>query len=142
MRRKSRLWRFAISLYVCLLVAAGWMVHAQQIQSSNFQGTVTAVEQNPQARLAHYHFEPGARTKWHSHENGQILLFEEGVGRTQLQGGSVKDMRPGDTTWSPAGVPHWHGAAPDKGATIFAVSRGMTTWMGEVSEKEYTARPR
>ena len=31
-------------------------------------------------------FEPGARSAWHSHDNGQLLLVEKGRGRTQKRG--------------------------------------------------------
>lgn len=131
--------RFFGLLYVGLVLAltAAWMVHGQQQQNSNFQGKVTTIA-DPQGKLSHYRFEPGSRTKWHRHENGQILLVEDGVGRTQLQGKPVQELRAGETTFGPPGVPHWHGAAPDQGATVYGVSRGMTTWMGEVSDKEYS----
>jgi len=33
------------------------------------------------------HFEPGARTAWHTHPAGQTLIVTEGVGWTQVEGG-------------------------------------------------------
>jgi quercetin dioxygenase-like cupin family protein len=118
------------------------MLHAQQTQESNFTGKVTR-DQAPKVRAARLHFEPGARTKWHSHERGQVLLCEEGVARTQVQGQKVKELHAGETTYVPGGVPHWHGAAPDRATTLFSVdvSDGQTKWLGEVSEKEYAAKP-
>ena len=141
MTRKSRLSRIFGLAYVAVIfvVSALWLLHGQQ--SSNFTGTVSRVEENPQASLVHIHFDAGARTKWHAHQGGQIILLEEGVGRTQLKGGSVKELHPGDTAYAPPGVPHWHGAAPDKGATQFNIARGKTDWMDEVTENEYTAKP-
>src|SRR5262245_11424984 len=58
-------------------------------------------------------FTPGARTYWHSHGNGQILVVLAGQGRIQSAGGAVEVLRAGDTVWVPAGESHWHGAAPD-----------------------------
>jgi quercetin dioxygenase-like cupin family protein len=142
MAQTSRLRRFLGLLYVCVFfaVSAAWILHAQQKQqNSNFQGNVTTLEENPQARASHYRFDAGARTKWHRHEKGQFLLVEDGLGRTQLEGKGVQVLRAGDSTYAPPGVPHWHGASPQQAATIFAVSRGQTTWMGEVSDKDYAA---
>ena len=58
-------------------------------------------------------FTPCARTYWHSHEKGQILIVVAGRGLVQADGGPVCVMRAGDTVWAPPGERHWHGAAPD-----------------------------
>ena len=59
-------------------------------------------------------FEPGARSAWHTHPLGQILIVMAGVGRVQQWGGAVQEIRPGDIVWIPPGVKHWHGAAPTR----------------------------
>jgi quercetin dioxygenase-like cupin family protein len=125
-----------------LFVPAWLVLCAQQTESSNFTGKATR-DAPPQVRAARIHFEAGARTKWHAHEKGQILLCEEGVARTQVQGQPVRELHPGETAYVPGGVPHWHGAAPDRATTLFSVdvSNGQTKWLGEVSEKEYRAKP-
>ena len=132
-------------LCVGMMVAGStaWMLHAQQAQESNFTGGTVTRAPMPKVRPARIHFEPGARTKWHSHEKGQVLLCEEGVAHTQVQGGKVKELHPGETTFVPAGVPHWHGAAPDHATTLFSVdvSDGTTKWFAEVTEQEYSAKP-
>jgi quercetin dioxygenase-like cupin family protein len=120
-------------------LAALWVASAQETRNPNFTGTVTRVTENSQGAIAHFRFEAGARTKWHSHEGGQIILVEDGVCRMQLKGGPVIELRAGETTYAPPGVPHWHGAAPTQACTQFNVSRGKVNWMEEVSEKEYTA---
>ncbi|HXP85860.1 MAG TPA: cupin domain-containing protein [Bryobacteraceae bacterium] len=123
------------------LVSGLWMLEAQQ--SSNFTGgKVIAVDEKPSGNIAHFRFEPGARTKWHSHSGGQIILVEEGVARTQLKGGPVIELHAGETTYAPPGVMHWHGAAPDQAGVQYNVSRGMTTWGEEVSEQEFAAAPK
>lgn len=56
-------------------------------------------------------FQPKARSNWHTHPYGQLLLIAEGKGRVQEWGNDVQEVFPGDLVWFPAGVKHWHGAA-------------------------------
>jgi len=141
---KARIPRWLGISYVCLMVVVSgvWIMHAQQEQNPNFTGKITRIEDATKPGIAHIHFEAGARTKWHKHEGGQIILVEEGVARTQLEGKPVQELKAGDTTWAPPGVAHWHGASPGEGATQYNVSRGTTTWLDAVTEKEYTAKPK
>ena len=139
--RSSRFLGLAVG---CLLLLGSgvWLSVAQPKQNPNFTGTVTPLKEGSDGTIAHYHFEPGARTKWHIHERGQIILVEEGVARTQVKGGPVIELHAGETIYCPPGVPHWHGAAPEQGGTQYNVSRGGITWLEEVTEKEYTAPPK
>ena len=123
-------------------VSGWWAVEAQPPkQSPNFTGgTVTTVAANSEGSIAHFHFGPGARTKWHVHEKGQIILVEEGVGLNQFKGGPVIELHAGETIYCPPGVPHWHGAAPGQGGTQYNISRGGITWLEEVTDQEYTAK--
>ena len=86
-------------------------------------------------------FEPGARTAWHSHPRGQRLVVTAGVGRVQRWQGPVDEIRPGDVVWIPAGVKHWHGAAPTTGMTHIAIHEALqgtvVTWMEQVSDAQY-----
>lgn len=79
-------------------------------------------------------FTPGARTFWHSHENGQILQVLAGRGLIQTQGEPVRTLHDGDTVWVPPGEQHWHGAAGDSFMTHTAISLGTTTWADAVSD--------
>ncbi len=117
-------------------------VQGQPKQNPNFTGIVTRIEEGSDGAIAHFRFAAGARTKWHSHERGQIILVEEGVCRTQIKGGPVIELHANETTYAPAGAVHWHGAAPDQECVQYNVTRGMVNWLGEVSDKEYTARPK
>ncbi len=112
--------------------------------NANFTGTVTRLESNIHVRAARIHFEAGARTKWHVHERGQLLLCEEGVARTQVKGHLVQELHPGDTAYVPGGVPHWHGAAAGQSTTLFSVdlNAGQTKWLEAVTEAEYKADPK
>ncbi len=62
-------------------------------------------------------FEPGCRNNWHIHHaktgGGQILIVTAGVGYYQEWGKPPRRLEKGDTVNIPAGVKHWHGAAPD-----------------------------
>ena len=70
--------------------------------ATNFVGTVYADEvvvgEAPsRMRATRVTFTPGARTNWHSHPVGQVLFCLTGVGRYQLEGDPVHEIRPGDT---------------------------------------------
>ncbi|MGP8206527.1 MAG: cupin domain-containing protein [Acidimicrobiales bacterium] len=86
-------------------------------------------------------FTPCARTYWHSHEKGQILIVVAGRGLVQADGGPVCVMRAGDTVWAPPGERHWHGAAPDAFVAHIAISRGVTSWAEPVGADQYNAIP-
>lgn len=84
-------------------------------------------------------FTPGARTYWHSHEEGQILQILAGRGLVQSAGGPVEVLRAGSTVWVPPGERHWHGAGPDSFMTHVAISLGVTDWDEPVDDDEYDA---
>jgi len=131
-----------LCLFLVLVLSGPWSINAQSqyTQNPNFTGgKVTPIEENSKGNIAHFRFDPGARTKWHSHEGGQIILVEEGVGLMQVKGGPVIELHAGETTYCPPGVVHWHGAAPDQGGVQFNISRGGITWLDEVTDKEYRA---
>jgi 4-carboxymuconolactone decarboxylase len=89
-------------------------------------------------------FAAGARTAWHTHPRGQTLIVTSGVGRVQRWDGQVQEIRPGDVVRIPAGVKHWHGAAPDSTMTHIAVTEvhdGSTvTWLEQVSDAQYSVK--
>jgi quercetin dioxygenase-like cupin family protein len=86
-------------------------------------------------------FEPGARTAWHSHPAGQILIITAGVGWVQQWGGPVEEIRPGDVVWIPPGVKHWHGASATNRMTHLAIQEMAggrnVDWMEPVSGEQY-----
>ena len=90
-------------------------------------------------------FEPGARTAWHSHPRGQVLVITAGTGRVQRWGDPIEEVRAGDVVRIPAGQKHWHGASPQASMTHLAISehRDGTTvqWMEQVSDEQYNASP-
>jgi len=136
--------RKVYTLCVGLATFAGfWIMYGQEKQNPNFTGgTVTKLDEGTKATIAHFRFGPGSRTKWHSHEGGQIILVEEGVARTQVKGGPVIELKAGETTYAGPGVVHWHGAAPDRDGVQYNVTRGALTWLEEVTDKEFRAAPK
>jgi quercetin dioxygenase-like cupin family protein len=90
---------------------------------------------------AYVSFEPGARSAWHTHPAGQVLIVTAGVGRVQRWGGPVQEIRPGDVIWTPPGVKHWHGAAPSTALTHIAIQDTVNgknvEWMEKVSDEQY-----
>jgi quercetin dioxygenase-like cupin family protein len=86
-------------------------------------------------------FEPGARTAWHTHPLGQVLIVTAGCGRAQREGGPVEEIRPGDVVVFAPGEKHWHGAAPATAMTHIAIQEALdgkaVEWMEKVSDEQY-----
>jgi quercetin dioxygenase-like cupin family protein len=119
----------------------------EKITNDNFTGTaylqplIAADSLNPTA-AGNVTFEPGARTKWHSHPGGQILLVTDGVGYYQEKGQPKRIIRKGDAIKCPPNVPHWHGASADTAFVQIAVTnntKGTVVWLGEVTDTVYNS---
>jgi quercetin dioxygenase-like cupin family protein len=106
---------------------------------ANFTGTI-AVQDSAEMRTSRIRFEAGARTNWHLHSTGQLLLVEEGKGRVQEQGGSVREMLAGQPVYTTPNVLHWHGAAPDQAAVQFSVYSGTLEWKDAVTDDQYLGK--
>jgi len=94
------------------------------------------------AHAVRVHFEPGARTAWHTHPNGQTIYILEGTGRAQRRGGPVETLQPGDRVFFESGEDHWHGAAPDRFMSHLAIldvgdDGTPATWGHHVTDAEY-----
>ncbi|WP_297832944.1 cupin domain-containing protein [Pseudomonas sp.] len=88
-------------------------------------------------------FQPGARSVWHTHPKGQMLVVTAGTGWVQQAGGEKVVIKPGDVIWTPPGVKHWHGATATTGMTHIAIQEVVdgknVEWMEPVSEAQYEA---
>ena len=82
-------------------------------------------------------FQPAARSAWHTHPLGQILIVTEGKGWLQQWGGPVQVICKGDVVWIPPGVKHWHGATPTTAMTHIAVQEALNgvavNWLEQVT---------
>ncbi len=88
-------------------------------------------------------FEPGARTAWHTHPLGQVLIVTFGRGLVQRERGAIEEIRPGDVVWFEPGEKHWHGASPNTAMTHIAIQEALdgkaVEWMEQVSDAQYHA---
>ena len=88
-------------------------------------------------------FEPAARTAWHTHPFGQTLYILAGVGRVQIWGGPIREVRAGDVVWFDPGVKHWHGAAPTVSMVHIAMQEAKdgkyVDWQEHVTDAQYGA---
>ena len=92
--------------------------------------------------VGNVYFEPGARSNWHSHPAGQILIITDGVGYHQIEGQAIETIRKGDVVKCPPGVKHWHGASPDTGLQQLYIvpntEQGIVEWNEAVTEEQYS----
>jgi quercetin dioxygenase-like cupin family protein len=101
----------------------------------------------PPARVscAYVTFEPGARSAWHTHPLGQILVVTGGCGWTQCEGEPIAEIRAGDVIWCPPAHRHWHGATPTTAMTHIAIQEALdgkaVEWMEKVSDAQYLVGP-
>ena len=111
-----------------------------------FTGTVRIdplFQANDRARAAgnSVTFEPGARTAWHTHPLGQVLIVTSGRGVAQRWGGPIEEMLPGDVVRFEPGEKHWHGAAPTTALTHIAIQEQLdgkaVEWLEHVSDEQY-----
>jgi len=93
--------------------------------------------------VGNVYFEPGARSNWHTHPAGQILIITDGVGYHQIKGQPRETIRKGDVIKCPPGVMHWHGASPKIGMQQMYIlpktEKGIVTWLKKVTDEEYSS---
>lgn len=96
---------------------------------------------SPDAGVFRVLFEPGARTNWHTHPEGQILYIVTGSGRVGREG-ETAEVQAGDVVYFAPGERHWHGAGPDTYMVHIAInpandSDGGTVWQEPVTDEQY-----
>ncbi|WP_224816549.1 cupin domain-containing protein [Hasllibacter sp. MH4015] len=111
-----------------------------------FTGDVTItplhkVEGPERAGALRVRFEAGARTAWHTHPLGQLLIVTEGEGWVRKEGEAKQVIRPGDTIWFEAGERHWHGATATSAMEHIAVQEAVdgsaADWAEHVADADY-----
>jgi len=119
---------------------------SEAVPPDNFTGSVTVqflVQPKPPARTssALVTFQPGARTAWHSHPLGQVLIVTAGIGRVQRWGDAIDEIKQGDIVWIPPGQKHWHGASPTSAMSHIAIVESLdgksADWMEKVNDAQY-----
>lgn len=148
-----------IALLVFLIIG-GTMTDAKELKQPFLKGKInpynkyftgttylTRLSQNDEiwnSSIANVTFEKGARTNWHKHSGGQILLVTAGEGRYQERGKEIQILKAGDVVRIPLNVEHWHGAAPNSEFSHISVETNLpnnsTTWLEPVTDEEYSAK--
>ncbi len=114
--------------------------------NSNFVGSVyvrmiVANDSVFNTQMASVTFEPGARTNWHYHPSGQILIVTDGTAYYQEKGKPKQILSKGQVVKCPPNVHHWHGATPKSSMTHTAFSpnleMGCVVWLQKVTVVEY-----
>ncbi|MCW3080113.1 carboxymuconolactone decarboxylase family protein, partial [Segetibacter sp.] len=117
-----------------------------RISNNNFTGTawlqmLVTNDTTFNTSVGNVTFEPGARTRWHYHPGGQILLVTNGIGRYQEKGKPVRELHKGDIIKCQPNIQHWHGAAPDSELSHVTIgtnpSRAPVVWLEHVTDEEY-----
>jgi quercetin dioxygenase-like cupin family protein len=103
-----------------------------------FTGKVTP-QQTSGVSTVRLTFDPSARTAWHSHSGGQVIIVEQGKLRVQERGKPGREFNEHEVYSTGGGVMHWHGATPDGPMTTVAVSFGTATWGDKISDADYAA---
>lgn len=115
--------------------------------AENFTGKAWAYSMVPNdttynTLVGNVYFEPGARSNWHIHPAGQILVITDGEGYHQIKGQPRQTIKKGDVVKCPPNVMHWHGASPDTGLQqmyiISNTEKGIVKWLHAVSDEEYS----
>jgi quercetin dioxygenase-like cupin family protein len=137
---------------ISLSIARSGTQPSQKGPAEYFTGSVRIdplfqTKESTRASGAYVTFEPGARTAWHTHPLGQNLIVTAGVGRVQIEGGSIEEIRAGDVVWIPPNRRHWHGASPTTAMTHLAIQEQLdgkvVEWMEKVTDEQYAgAAPR
>jgi quercetin dioxygenase-like cupin family protein len=133
--------RRLVWISAAMLVSAYWTGYAQQpADDPRFTGISTVLEPKDLS-AARRRFEPGARSAWHSHDNGQLLFVEEGRMRTQKRGQAARDLGVGESDYTGPKLEHWHGAVPQTHLIQVNVGfGGETRWLQRVTDSEYNGK--
>ena len=93
--------------------------------------------------VGNVYFEPGARSYWHSHPAGQILIITDGIGYHQIEGKPIEIIKKGSVVKCPPNVRHWHGASADVGLQQLYIvpntDKGVVNWNEAVTDEQYTS---
>jgi quercetin dioxygenase-like cupin family protein len=146
----------SIVIVFAILIAYSNTINAQKtdlvfpkgevITNNNFTGTawlqmLVINDSTYYTSIGNVTFEPKARTNWHKHPGGQILLITDGQGYYQEKGKPAQLLQKGDVVKIPPYAEHWHGAASEHSLTHIAISpntdKGSVVWLLPVTDEEY-----
>jgi quercetin dioxygenase-like cupin family protein len=117
--------------------------------ASNFTGNaynfgLVANDSTYNTLVGNVYFEKEARSNWHVHPSGQILIVLDGEGYHQMEGQPRQIMKKGDVIKCPPNVKHWHGATEKSSLTQMYIlpktENGIVTWMEPVTDDQYKSK--
>ena len=118
----------------------------QQLPKEWFTGNtylypLVAKDKNNEFSAGVVTFEPGARTNWHTHPKGQVLIVIGGEGFYQEKGKPAQPIKTGDVVNIPENIEHWHGASPTTKMSHIAITNFkddvQVMWLQPVTDEEY-----
>lgn len=118
----------------------------QQLPKEYFSGNafltpLVAKDKNNEFSAGSVTFESNARTNWHTHPKGQVLLVIEGSGFYQERGKPAQPIKKGDVVNIPENTEHWHGASATTQMAHIAITNFrddvQVTWLQPVTDEEY-----
>ncbi|MCD0465629.1 cupin domain-containing protein [Flavobacterium sp. ENC] len=106
-----------------------------------FLTPLIARDKNNEFSAGSVSFDAKARTNWHTHPKGQVLLVTEGQGYYQEKNQPARIIKKGDVITIPEDVEHWHGASENTNMTHIAITNYkddlQVTWLQPVTDEEY-----
>jgi quercetin dioxygenase-like cupin family protein len=125
------------------LFAKGEKLSNEYFTGNAFLKPLLAKDTNNEFALGSVTFEPGARTIWHTHPKGQVLIVTEGEGYNQERGKPAQALKKGDVVNIPANVEHWHGASATSTLVHIAITNYKgdqnVVWLKPVTDEEYNS---
>ena len=123
------------------LYPKGEQLSKEWFSGNAFLKPLVAKDHNNEFSAGSVTFEAGARTHWHTHPKGQVLLVTEGNGFYQERNKKAQPIAKGDVINIPENVEHWHGATATTKMVHIAITNfkedSQVTWLEAVSDEEY-----
>lgn len=108
-----------------------------------FLMTLLPKDKNNEFALGSITFESGARTHWHTHPKGQVLIVTDGEGFYQEKNKTAQRIKKGDVVNIPENVEHWHGATATSKMVHIAITNYQdeenVIWLKPVTNEEFNA---
>lgn len=125
------------------LFPKGNKLPADYFTGNAFLHPMVAKDTNNEFALGCVTFEPGARTHWHTHPKGQVLIVTEGEGFNQEKDKPAQWLQKGDVVKIPANTQHWHGASSNAKLVHIAITNYKgnenVVWLHPVTDEEYNS---
>lgn len=125
------------------LFSKGQPLPSDWFSGNAFLTLLLARDKNNDFSVGSVTFEPNARTNWHTHPKGQVLLVTEGEGFYQEKGKPAQPIKKGDVINIPENVEHWHGASATHKMVHIAITNFkddvQVTWLEAVTDEEYNS---